>query len=93
MSGSSLRLDVSRPDHLGPQEVIVMNWLCVEVRYLFNKYHGSRDGGRRPDYPPSAHRMFQALTAAARLTKSHVREEGLAFDLALTAVQVALVSV
>src|SRR5215831_15726449 len=42
-----------------------MNWLCVEMRLLFNKYHGSRDGGRRPDYPPSAHRMFQALTAAA----------------------------
>ena len=43
----------------------VMNWLCVEVRYLFDKYHGSRDGGRRADYPPSAHRIFQALTAAA----------------------------
>jgi CRISPR-associated protein Csb2 len=42
-----------------------MNWLCVEMRFLFNKYHGSRDGGRRPDYPPSAHRLFQALTAAA----------------------------
>jgi len=42
-----------------------MNWLCVEMRFLFSKYHGSRDGGRRPDYPPSAHRMFQALTAAA----------------------------
>jgi len=42
-----------------------MNWLCVEVRYLFNKYHGSRDGGRRSEYPPSTHRMFQALTAAA----------------------------
>jgi CRISPR-associated protein Csb2 len=42
-----------------------MSWLCIEVRYLFNRYHGSRDGGRRPDYPPSAHRMFQALTAAA----------------------------
>jgi CRISPR-associated protein Csb2 len=42
-----------------------MNWLCVEVRYLFDKYHGSRDGGRRADYPPSAHRLFQALIAAA----------------------------
>jgi CRISPR-associated protein Csb2 len=42
-----------------------MNWLCVEMHFLFNKYHGSRDGGRRPDYPPSAHRLFQALTAAA----------------------------
>jgi CRISPR-associated protein Csb2 len=42
-----------------------MNWLCVEIRFLFNKYHGSRDGGRRSDYPPSPHRMFQALTAAA----------------------------
>jgi CRISPR-associated protein Csb2 len=42
-----------------------MNWLCVEVRYLFGKYHGSRDGGRRADYPPSPHRLFQSLTAAA----------------------------
>jgi CRISPR-associated protein Csb2 len=42
-----------------------MNWLCVEVRYLFNKYHGSRNGGRRPDYPPSPHRLFQTLAAAA----------------------------
>jgi CRISPR-associated protein Csb2 len=42
-----------------------MNWLCVEVRYLFEKYHGSRDGGRRADYPPSPHRLFQSLTAAA----------------------------
>ena len=42
-----------------------MNWLCLEFRYLFNKYHGSRDGGRHPEYPPSAHRMFQALVAAA----------------------------
>src|SRR6516164_11329983 len=42
-----------------------MNWLCVEVCYFFNKYHGSRDGGRRSEYPPSAHRMFQALVAAA----------------------------
>src|SRR5713101_8164627 len=50
---------------LHQKDVIVMNWLCVEVRYLFNKYHGSRDGGRRPDYPPSAHRMFEALAAAA----------------------------
>ena len=41
-----------------------MNWLCLEFRYLFNKYHGSRDGGRHPEYPPSAHRMFQALVAA-----------------------------
>src|SRR5438094_540950 len=42
-----------------------MNWLCLEFRYLFGRYHGSRDGGRRSDYPPSAHRVFQALTAAA----------------------------
>ena len=42
-----------------------MDWLCVEFRFLFNKYHGSRNGGRRDDYPPSAHRMFQALIAAA----------------------------
>jgi CRISPR-associated protein Csb2 len=42
-----------------------MNWLCVEVRYLFDKYHGSRGGGRRPDYPPSPHRVFQTLIAAA----------------------------
>jgi CRISPR-associated protein Csb2 len=42
-----------------------MDWLCVEFRFLFNKYHGSRNGGRRDDYPPSAHRMFQSLIAAA----------------------------
>jgi CRISPR-associated protein Csb2 len=41
-----------------------MNWLCVEVRYLFDKYHGSRGGGRS-DYPPSPHRVFQASIAAA----------------------------
>src|SRR6266487_4793511 len=42
-----------------------MHWLCIETRYLFDKYHGSRSGGRRRDFPPSTHRMFQALTAAA----------------------------
>jgi CRISPR-associated protein Csb2 len=43
----------------------VMKWLCIEARFLFDKYHGSRAGGRRRDYPPSPHRMFQALVAAA----------------------------
>jgi CRISPR-associated protein Csb2 len=47
-----------------------MNWLCVEVRYLFRKYHGSQDGGRRADYPPSPHRVFQSLTAAANTNGS-----------------------
>jgi CRISPR-associated protein Csb2 len=42
-----------------------MKWLCIEARFLFHKYHGSRAGGRRRDYPPSPHRMFQALVAAA----------------------------
>jgi CRISPR-associated protein Csb2 len=46
-------------------EAILMKWLCVEARFLFGKYHGSRSGGRRRDYPPSPHRMFQALVAAA----------------------------
>jgi CRISPR-associated protein Csb2 len=45
--------------------VNAVNWLCVEARYLFGKYHGSRDGGRRADYPPSPHRLLQTLTAAA----------------------------
>jgi hypothetical protein len=36
-----------------------MHWLCVEVRYLFEKYHGSRSGGRRRDYPPPLTECFK----------------------------------
>jgi CRISPR-associated protein Csb2 len=41
-----------------------MNYLCITVRWLDDRYHGKNaDGG--PEWPPSPLRLFQALLASA----------------------------
>jgi CRISPR-associated protein Csb2 len=44
-----------------------MRWLCIEARFLAGRYHGQGDDGRRPEWPPNPHRLFQALVAAGNL--------------------------
>ena len=41
-----------------------MRWLCIEVHFLAGRYHGRGDDGRRAEWPPNPHRLFQALVAA-----------------------------
>ena len=50
--------------------------LCVTVRFLSATYHGrDRDGGS--EWPPSPLRLFQALVAAAGLTRAARQDEAL----------------
>jgi CRISPR-associated protein Csb2 len=44
-----------------------MRWLCIEAHFLAGRYHGSHDDGRRAEWPPNPHRLFQALVAASNL--------------------------
>lgn len=44
-----------------------MRWLCIEAHLLLGRYHGQSDDGRRPQWPPNPHRLFQALIAAGHL--------------------------
>ncbi|MCI0429602.1 MAG: type I-U CRISPR-associated protein Csb2, partial [Rhodospirillales bacterium] len=44
-----------------------MRWLCIEAHLLAGRYHGRGDEGRRAEWPPNPHRVFQALIAAANL--------------------------
>lgn len=44
-----------------------MRWLCIEAHFLTGHYHGQGDDGRRAEWPPNPHRLFQALVAAGHL--------------------------
>lgn len=44
-----------------------MRWLCIEANLLVGRYYGRRDDGRRAEWPPNPHRLYQALLAAANL--------------------------
>ncbi len=41
-----------------------MNYLCITVRWMDDRYHG-RDADGEPEWPPSPLRLFQALLASA----------------------------
>jgi CRISPR-associated protein Csb2 len=45
----------------------VTRWLCIEAHFLAGRYHGSSEDGRRAQWPPNPHRLFQALLAAGNL--------------------------
>ena len=42
-------------------------WLCIEAHFLAGCYHGRSEEGRRHEWPPNPHRLFQALIAAGNL--------------------------
>jgi CRISPR-associated protein Csb2 len=44
-----------------------MRWLSIEARLLGERYHGCGEEGRRSEWPPNPHRLFQALVAAGHL--------------------------
>ncbi len=44
-----------------------MRWLCVEAHLIAGRYHGRSEEGRRHQWPPNPHRLFQALVAAGNL--------------------------
>jgi CRISPR-associated protein Csb2 len=44
-----------------------MRWLCIEAHFLDGRYHGRCEDGRRHQWPPNPHRLFQALVAAGNL--------------------------
>jgi CRISPR-associated protein Csb2 len=44
-----------------------MRWLCIEAHFLAGRYHGRSEEGRRHQWPPNPHRLFQALVAASNL--------------------------
>ena len=55
-----------------------MRWFVASVTFLFERFHG-RSEGERPEWPPSPHRQFQAIVAAAHDTRTWGEQDPAAF--------------
>lgn len=54
--------------------------LVISIRFLGDRYHGRTENGREPEWPPSPHRLFQAILAgsAPRWWDADVRDREVA---------------